>query len=311
MTENHTPSGRLAPAAPSETRSPPRWDILAVCAGLAVLILALDLAAPLGIACGLYVTVLMFSLLGDRPVLTWRMAVVLTLFVMVGMVQEVYHRTPVWPAVANRAVATFVLWMTAAMGVRLQRMKRQVVDHGRQLEILNAELMRIARYDGLTSIANRRYFDEVLHQEFLRASRDRVPLALLMIDVDYFKSFNDAHGHLAGDNCLVRIAQAIQACVRRPADLVARFGGEEFAAILPGTTLQGAIERGEAIRQRIEAMDIETDILGQSARVTVSVGVSLIHPKDQGTSVKQLLDSADRALYEGKGSGRNSVRVAA
>ncbi|HLX61671.1 MAG TPA: diguanylate cyclase [Planctomycetota bacterium] len=297
-----------------------RYDIVAICGVLALLILALDVAAPMGIAGGaLYVTVVAFSLLADSATITWRVAGVLTLLTILGgllpqlLPVNFLHRTgteSIWIILANRGVSLIVIWMTATMGVRLLRVKRQVIEHGIELHRMNVELHRIARHDALTGVANRRHFDESLRQEFLRAMRDKSPLSLLMIDVDHFKQYNDKNGHQAGDVCLVRVAQAIQSSLRRPADLVARYGGEEFAVILPSTNVGGASERAEAIRRKIEEMQVERPGTQENTSVTVSVGVAVAIPGDMGANPTKLIAAADGALFQVKQKGRNSVALA-
>ena len=296
----------------------PRYDIVAVCSVLALLILALDLAAPMGIASGaLYVTVVMFSLFAENARTTWTAAWAVTALTLGGMAASHYnlarlefHEDP-RILVVNRAVALILIWLTASLGVRQLRMKWLVVEHGRELERMNVELNKIARHDALTNVANRRYFDEILNLEFLRALRDKTPLSLLMIDVDFFKKYNDLNGHQAGDSCLVKVAQTIQSSLRRPADVVARYGGEEFAVILPATNSTGAVDRAEAIRKKIEALKIAHPHSFDNTSVTVSVGVASTVPSDGGAAIAKLVAAADAALYEAKQAGRNIARLAA
>jgi diguanylate cyclase (GGDEF)-like protein len=270
----------------------------------------------MGVASGaLYVTVIMFSLLGDNARVTWGMAWGLSVFTLIGLISGRFIQRPgaqelLWIVLVNRAVSLTVVWMTAVMGIRLLRVKRQVVEHGMELQRVNVELNKIARHDALTGVANRRHFDERLRQEFLRAMREKAPLSLLMIDVDHFKQYNDRNGHLAGDACLVKVAQTIQASLRRPADLVARYGGEEFAVIMPGTGATGASERAEAIRQRIQELKVERPDTHENTQVTVSVGVAVTHPADVGATPSKLIAAADNALYGCKQGGRNKTGLA-
>ena len=305
------------PSTPALAAPRPRYDIVCVCSILALLILTLDLAAPMGIASGaLYVTVAMFSLLADNARTTWRAAWALTALTLAGMAASHNIARPdlhqaAYILLVNRIVSLILIWLTASLGVRLLRMKWQVVEHGRELERMNIELNKIARHDALTNVANRRHFDEILNLEFQRALRDKSPLSLLMIDVDFFKKYNDLNGHQAGDACLVKVAQTIQSSLRRPADVVARYGGEEFAVILPGTNSTGATERAEAIRKKIEALKIAHPSSHESTSVTVSVGVASTLPGEGGAPPAKLVASADAALYEVKQAGRNTVRLAA
>ncbi|WP_026289318.1 diguanylate cyclase [Thioalkalivibrio sp. ALMg11] len=171
---------------------------------------------------------------------------------------------------------------------------------------VEAELARQARVDGLTGLANRREFDAVLEREC--GSRREVNLALLMIDIDQFKPYNDRFGHQRGDDCLRQVAQVLRAAANRPTDLVARYGGEEFACILPDTTLEGARAVAERVRRKVESLQLGHPDNVTDA-VTVSVGVSAV---DGGRSVapEDLLGEADRQLYRAKREGRNRVCAA-
>jgi diguanylate cyclase (GGDEF)-like protein/PAS domain S-box-containing protein len=165
----------------------------------------------------------------------------------------------------------------------------------------------LASVDGLTGMANRRRFDEILEQEWLRAQRDQTPLSLLMIDVDHFKLYNDSYGHLAGDDCLRHVAQVMREFINRPADLPARYGGEEFAVILPDTDRQGALEIAGRMRLAIEHLGIpHAD--SPWGIVTFSTGVATLFP-GQGEEHSFLVHAADGALYRAKRSGRNRVEV--
>lgn len=167
-------------------------------------------------------------------------------------------------------------------------------------------LASLAMMDGLTNIANRRRFDEVLKRDWRRSCRTEKPLSLMMADLDYFKQYNDNYGHGAGDECLRAVANAFAIMVNRPDDLVARYGGEEFAAILPETDLEGAGHLAEEFRSTVEALAMPHAYSGISAFVTVSIGVaSTGHFGDQDP--EDLLACADRMLYRAKTEGRNRV----
>ena len=172
------------------------------------------------------------------------------------------------------------------------------------LQKLNQELQRLATLDGLTQIANRRCFDDRLHQEWNRMAREQAPLCLILCDVDYFKRYNDQYGHQQGDVCLKRVAETIQQVVKRPADLVARYGGEEFAIILPNTTEEGGYQVAEKLRQEIFNLEIPHSASTISNYVTLSTGVVSTIPKP-GFSSDLLVAETDRALYEAKNQGRN------
>ncbi|MFC1750004.1 diguanylate cyclase domain-containing protein [Pseudomonadota bacterium] len=160
--------------------------------------------------------------------------------------------------------------------------------------------------DALTTIANRRLFDETLYKEWARAQRDGHSIALIMADVDYFKSLNDEHGHLVGDECLKQIASALDFATERPTDLAARYGGDEFACVLPNTDIEGAVSVAEKIRQSIIALEITFMVSHIKKRLTMSLGVACITPSKEN-SYKTLIDSADKALYSAKKKGRNNV----
>lgn len=166
------------------------------------------------------------------------------------------------------------------------------------MSIANQELERLASIDALTTVANRREFDQYLRQQ--------LPLTIIMCDVDYFKSYNDTYCHQAGDYCLKQVAQAIKRSVKRPADLVARYGGEEFAVILPNTTIEGGIHVAEIIQQQVRLLEIVHHSSDVSRYVTVSMGVASIVPNQQ-LSREVLIVAADRGLYKAKRQGRNMI----
>ncbi len=167
------------------------------------------------------------------------------------------------------------------------------------------ELERLAAADGLTGIANRRSFDDKLQREWSRASRDDLPLTLLMIDVDHFKAFNDRYGHHVGDDCLRRIASVLTQAVFRPFDMVARYGGEEFAVILPVIDMEGATTVANRIREGLARLEIPHS-QSDAGVVTLSVGIGSIIPA-KGQAPAALVELADAALYEAKRGGRNRV----
>lgn len=190
----------------------------------------------------------------------------------------------------------------------LQRAGRAVRDSELRYRSLAASMEMLAALDPLTRLANRRRFDEVLDKEWQRALRGQTPLSLVLFDADYFKAYNDHYGHIAGDECLKRIAEAMTHTARRPADLVARFGGEEFGIILPDTDGQGAVTMAENLRQKIEELGF-SHAASPAGRVTLSGGCATLTPV-VGEEVTELLTSADEALYEAKRQGRNRIQVA-
>lgn len=173
---------------------------------------------------------------------------------------------------------------------------------------LNEELERIARTDPLTGIANRRTFDEHLKKEWERARRGNDPIALLFVDVDHFKAFNDTYGHPAGDACLASVAEALARAARRPADLAARYGGEEFVLLLPETDRTGAKEVAEALLASIDALGIPHRSSRAAPHVTVSIGVSVLYA-DTERDESALTQAADLALYRAKHEGRHCIRM--
>ncbi|MES2758718.1 MAG: diguanylate cyclase [Pseudomonadota bacterium] len=172
----------------------------------------------------------------------------------------------------------------------------------------NIELQKLAALDGLTGIANRRRFDEVMRSEWQRGKRDRKPLSLLMCDIDCFKNYNDSFGHLAGDLCLKKAAAVLTEHLKRPADVAARYGGEEFAIVLPDTSLDGALLIANACRAHIEQLAMENP-KSPSGIITMSIGVASVMPSKDG-SVDALVERADKALYAAKNDGRNRVVIA-
>ncbi|MFA7553489.1 MAG: diguanylate cyclase [Spongiibacteraceae bacterium] len=175
-----------------------------------------------------------------------------------------------------------------------------------ELSRANHELDRLSRIDFLTDVANRRYFEESLEREWSRASRGKHPVSLLMIDVDFFKKYNDQYGHIDGDSCLQQVANALLNSGKRPADLVARFGGEEFVMLLPETD-EGAELLAERCRQRVEELRLLHEQSEVGPYVTVSIGGATMVPND-GKSSRALLKAADDALYQAKSDGRNRVK---
>lgn len=167
-------------------------------------------------------------------------------------------------------------------------------------------LQRLATKDGLTGVANRRCFDETLHLEWRRAQREAHVMSLIMVDVDYFKRYNDTYGHQRGDECLKVVAGTMVAELFRPADLVARYGGEEFAVILPNTATGGAGLVAERIRGAVARLQIPHGGSEIADHVTVSLGVATLLP-EQGNSPELLVASADGALYRAKHDGRNRI----
>jgi two-component system chemotaxis family response regulator WspR len=177
-----------------------------------------------------------------------------------------------------------------------------------QQELLraNLELRRLTHSDGLTGLSNRRYLDEFLSAEWKRALREHTEVSLLMIDVDYFKPYNDTYGHVAGDNVLRSVATTIRREIRQPRDLVARFGGEEFAVVLPGSGSAGARLLAEKMRRDVAALALPHVGSAVSEHLTISIGVATLTPTPD-LAETALIEEADAALYRAKRDGRNRV----
>ncbi|MGL5806440.1 MAG: diguanylate cyclase domain-containing protein [Xenococcaceae cyanobacterium] len=173
-----------------------------------------------------------------------------------------------------------------------------------ELQQVNLELQKQANIDSLTKIANRRRFDEYLSQEWSRCAGEQKPLSLILCDVDFFKLYNDNYGHQAGDLCLTQVAGAMNLVVKRPTDLLTRYGGEEFAIILPFTNSEGGVKVAETIRTSIKQLKIPHAFSQVSDYVTISLGIATIIPQ-VNLATESLIVTADRALYEAKRLGRD------
>jgi diguanylate cyclase (GGDEF)-like protein len=167
-------------------------------------------------------------------------------------------------------------------------------------------LRHIALMDGLTGIPNRRRFEESAPAEWRRCARDMTALSIALIDVDFFKRYNDRYGHQMGDECLKKVAHTLASLVRRPYDLVARYGGEEFICLLPNTEERGAVELSHTLLDGVRALGIDHIDSDVDRIVTISVGVATAHP-NRGGDLQWLIASADRQLYKAKLSGRAKV----
>ncbi len=204
-----------------------------------------------------------------------------------------------------KPVGRVVLQAKVAAMYRLVRMQRALVKLTEQLNEANQELHRISLIDGLTGIANRRLFDETLVREWRRCARLQKPISIVMLDVDFFKKYNDKYGHQAGDECLKTIAKQVASAVPRASDLAARYGGEEFVLILSETDEEGARRVANRIRQMVVGLKMVHED-SQHGYITLSCGVSSVLPGEE-LSVDKLVKSADNALYLAKKHGRNAV----
>lgn len=213
------------------------------------------------------------------------------------------------PIVDSLGLVTGVLLMVVDISDR-KRAEESLRQSQYRLRAAYRELELQASLDGLTQIPNRRLFDERLEEEWRRASRGHTTVALLMIDVDYFKSFNDTYGHQAGDDCLRTIARTTADMLLRREDLAARYGGEELAILLPDTDAAGAMAMGEKLRKGIEDLGIPHAKSEVAAVVTISTGVAIVFDPAPMASARELVEAADKALYQAKDGGRNRVVLA-
>lgn len=200
-----------------------------------------------------------------------------------------------------------------AGAIRVFRLNQQLDEQRRALQEANAHLTsmtetlgRLSVTDALTETANRRHFDSMLTQEWRRLARSGAPLSLLMIDIDFFKPYNDTYGHQSGDDCLRRVAEALRGMLQRASDCLARYGGEEFAVLLPDMDSGKAHHVAEELRERVASLQIEHRTSASGPNVTISIGLATVVPKIE-SSPDALLREADDALYEAKHSGRNRV----
>ncbi|MGB3692968.1 MAG: PleD family two-component system response regulator [Spirulinaceae cyanobacterium] len=215
-----------------------------------------------------------------------------------------YITKPIHWAVLRQRVRRLIQtwWLVQELKLQIEREKML----SEELEITNQKLHRLASVDGLTQIANRRCFDQTFLYEWKRMTRQKQSFSLILCDVDFFKAYNDTYGHLAGDKCLLKVAQIIGANTKRPGDLAARYGGEEFAIILPNTGGEGAVKVAENIKQHLHSLAIPHVGSLISNYITLSFGIASTIP-DPACSPESLINQADNALYEAKRKGRNRV----
>lgn len=189
-----------------------------------------------------------------------------------------------------------------------QLLEARVMERTRELETCNQRLEMLSRMDGVLGISNRAYFDERIKTEWRLARRNKQPISLLMVDVDFLRQYNEAYGHLEGDNCLRSVARAMREGLFRPTDIVARFGGEELVALLPNTTLDGARLVAERIKATVDSYAIPHAASSISTRVTVSIGLATMEP-DKGGEGWSLLIQVEDALLQAKKRGRNQIQA--
>lgn len=207
-----------------------------------------------------------------------------------------------WRTVALRRSCIAILACALFIGLGLW-LDQQL----RRMQASETKLSTEAWHDPLTGIYNRRGFDYKVNSALQQAAAAHASVALLMIDVDHFKRYNDTYGHVNGDACLRQVGQALAACARRPHDVAARYGGEEFAIVLPFTDQAGAETLAQQVRTAVHALDLPHASSPTDARVTVSIGVACVHVQDQRWSAAELVGMADAALYRAKQAGRDRV----
>jgi diguanylate cyclase (GGDEF)-like protein len=210
-----------------------------------------------------------------------------------------------WQSQRNRELRRAIEARDAAE-TQMRQANQQLRTHLQEIRTLQSALEEEAIRDPLTGLYNRRYLDETFGREIRRAEREKVPLSLLMLDIDHFKRLNDSYGHPAGDAVLRELAAVLQAGVRA-GDIACRWGGEEFALLLPAASAKSALERADALRETFKALRVQRD--GAQISSTISIGVATF--PEHGASAAELTRRADEALYRAKGEGRDCVRLAA
>jgi len=235
------------------------------------------------------------------------------IFLFTAMVNDLLHNNQVIQTayLTSFGLYFFILSQAMLLSMRFSRAFREVetlLEEKGELEDTNLVLESLSFLDDLTAIPNRRRFSEFINTEWRRSARNQSTMALLMIDIDFFKLFNDNYGHRAGDEVLQKVATTLQEALKRPGDFVARYGGEEFVVVLPDTDVQGALVIAEAMRREIEELGIVHRYSGISDRLTISLGVAGMQA-ERDSSPRVLIEAADAALYRAKQAGRNRVEV--
>ena len=201
------------------------------------------------------------------------------------------------------AIARFDENMTGSL-----RMKYELEQRTEKLQDANEKLEHLTLVDSLTQLYNRRYFERQMEKEWKKCHRESKRLAMLVVDIDYFKLYNDSYGHAAGDECLKKVSAILAGSLHRPGDIVARIGGEEFVALLPGSDEDGAIKVAETMQQKLHDAMIEHNRSPIDDYVTISIGLAVTYPTESATALG-LFKAADKALYRGKFMGRNHIVV--
>lgn len=187
--------------------------------------------------------------------------------------------------------------------------ERELTEMAELLDEANKKLTRISYRDGLTGVPNRRYFEEFFIGEWKNSIREKEFISLIMVDIDFFKPYNDTYGHLKGDDCLKKVAGTLNDALKRPKDFLCRYGGEEFIAVLPNTDEKGVLEVANRFLRETKKLKIEHETSDAGKYVTISIGVATIKPEKRGQT-NSFVKEVDQALYAAKQAGRNCVKVA-
>lgn len=223
----------------------------------------------------------------------------------VGAVDYLFK--PIEPIILQSKVRIFIeLYKQKKLLEEQTKLLELKIQELTELQEANFKLENLTVTDGLTGITNRRGFNQYLEMSWKNSIRSGNPLSLIMADIDYFKAYNDNYGHVQGDECLKKIARTMSYSINRAMDLVGRYGGEEFAVVLPDTDANGAKAVAEKLRKDIEALALLHEHSLAAPYITLSLGIATIIP-NQDISIKKFVDDADKALYRAKTSGRNAV----
>jgi diguanylate cyclase (GGDEF)-like protein len=260
---------------------------------ITTIIFVLDLNIPLGVAFGVtYIIVILFTLQTPYPHAVITAAVICTILILLGLALSP-EGGEAWKVIFNRIISIAAIWAIALQGLLYKKSS-----------VANQELGKLSYTDGLTKIANRRAMDEFIDNEWLRAIRNKSSISLVLIDIDFFKLFNDTYGHLKGDEALKKVATKLKNIVGRPGDMVARYGGEEFVFVLTDT--KNAKFVANNCRQSIKDLQIPHKSSKAAEVLTISVGYCTVVP-EKGTEPSLIIDAADKALYKAKENGRDRV----
>lgn len=276
---------------------------ISICVILGLTVLWVDSLTPLGVADGmLYSIVILFALFTGNRRFIYGVSGVCLVFLAMGYFLSGKIGVPSWIVFTNRGMSLLTILLTTLLTLKLQGAREKVRQHQKELEIMSIT-------DITTGIFNRRHLNEILEVEYKRMSREGTTLSLLMIDVDYFKNYNDTLGHQMGDECIRQVAQTLKELLQRPGDVIGRYGGDEFTAILPNTDREGAEVISCAMLKAISELKMVHPDSKAAGYVTISVGGACHSGRSGDGSVMKLLRLADVAMYRSKQSGRNRAVV--